>query len=162
MATNWSVPTGQDVLKVISRVVMKATNENIVGDGTEEYDDATKNRRDEALALVVSEMRSAILLGGRFAVSETAGSVPPEAERHALNMAAFQLVNSTPSLQMVLVNEGGVYSPFQILHKAGVDWIEWVKKGGAVTAPTDPDDTPPDAVRWGCVFDDVDLTMNSA
>lgn len=93
---NWIVLTGADVRRVISSGTQARANENtadtvLEGDA---YDPAQANRRDLAVAQAVAEVRGAIRAAGRFPLSTTANSVPPEAVHHTLVLAAWRLITA--------------------------------------------------------------------
>lgn len=153
MPQAWITLAGDDLWKIISRPVLEKANEDVNG-GTKEKDDfnaTLDNRATEAVRMAVAAIRAAIENGRRTPLSLTAGSIPPEAERPALNIAAYDLTSSPPSLQQVLLFEGGVYSPRQNLYKEAQDWLNKVRTGDIVVVePTDPDtDNTPAPIRWG-------------
>lgn len=162
MSTNWKVVSGEDLWKVLSRDVVAKANEDSQGGKSETADiDVTglEDRAEELVNGAIQTVRAAILQGGRTALSATAMSVPPEAERYVWHIAAYELTSSPPSLQQVLIFDGGVYSPRQVLYKEAMGWLERVRNGMQVTAPTDEDeDTTPTGVRWG----DINGTSDAA
>jgi len=143
---------GGDLWKVVTRSVVAKANEDSAG-GTPEknnLDGSLDTRATEAVRMAVEEIRAAVALGRRTPLSETEGSVPPEAERFALYIAAHTLLAYPPSLQQVLVFDGGMMSPLAKLYDQASKWLEAVRKGALpVTTPTDPEDGFKGAVRWG-------------
>lgn len=172
MPTNWSVPTGADVRKVLSLLVEEKSNQNTGADysSADPYNDAEANRRDDLVNQAVAELRGRIRQAGRVPLSVTAGSVPAESVRHVLNHAAWQLVISTPSLQMVIVTEKGVSAPFAKFYEEACQYFDKVATGQICPVPpTDPcgqdwttavSDANPaiqGGVKWGDVLaDDTD------
>lgn len=144
MATNWTVPTVNDLTTVLSLYVQSQSNEQ-VGDGSAPdmaVDLAQPNRLSECLSKAVSEFRAAIRTGNRVPISETSDSLPPECVRPALNLAAYQMVSAMPSLQMVLLTEtNGVYSPLLTFYKEARAMKDSIRRGLVVTIPSDPEDT---------------------
>jgi hypothetical protein len=153
MAQAWITLAGDDLWKVISRPVMKKADEDATGgtDALNNFNATLATRAKESVRMACTAIRMAIDNGQRTACSLTAGSIPPEAERHALFMAAYDLTSSPPSLQQVLIFEGGVYSPLQKRYGEAIEWLKSVQNGQTpVTVPIDPDpDTAPSAPRWG-------------
>lgn len=152
MAEDWKVIAGGDLWKVVSRAVVAKADEDSAG-GTaagNNLDSSLDTRASEAVRMAVEEVRAAVGLGRRTPLSETAGSVPPEAERYALYIAAHTLLAYPPSLLQVLVFDGGVMSPLAKLYAEAMKWVEAVRKGAQpVTTPTDPVDGFQSAFRWG-------------
>lgn len=171
MAQAWKVPTGGDLWKVVSRSVVAKADEDSAG-GTasgNDIDQSLDTRAKEAVRLAVEEVRAAVDLGNRTPLSQTAGSVPPEAEQHVLYLAAYTLLSFPPSLLQVLVFDGGVYSPLQKKHDLAQKWLESVRSAEqAATMPTDPETGHGAVVRWGDVNGDstadtageIDLTTD--
>lgn len=153
MAQDWITLAGDDLWKIISRPVLEKADEDAEGGTVEDnnFNDALATRATEAVRMAVTMIRAAIYNGRRTTVSLTADSIPPEAERYALAIAAYDLTSSPPSLQQVLVFEGGIYSPRQKLYQEAMDWMKQVREGKAVvTPPTDPDtDNVANPIRWG-------------
>lgn len=141
MATNWIIPTGTDLRKVLNSVSQEDTNENI-SDETRPGDPlelGMANRRDELVGLAVREVRSAMQVAGRYPVAVTAGSVPPDGEWHTLVLAAWRLVTSTPGLVKVfLAGEAGQETPLARMHREACDWVKSLKTGASTVTPTDP------------------------
>lgn len=140
MSTNWVTPVGQDLKKVLSIDVWNASNQNVGEDVTsnQTYDPNADNRADELVGKAIDQIRAAIRIAGSIPLSVTADSVPPEAARYVLDIAAYQLVVSTPGLKMLIITDHGVSSPFAVFYKEAMDWVEKVTMGRAVTPPTDP------------------------
>lgn len=127
-------------MKVLNLTVFNGANQNLGEDVAENqaYDPDLPNRAEELLALSVAQVRAAIQISGSVPLSLTAGSVPPEGERYALDIAAYQLVISTPNLKMVIITDKGTSSPFAIFYREAMDWVEMVRKGIGITPPNDP------------------------
>ena len=140
MPTNWTTPVGTDISQVLNLSVFQQANQNIGDDVVEgqAYDPTLPNRADFLMAQAVAQIRAAIQNAGSVPLSCTAGSVPPEAERYAIDIAAYQLIISTPNLKMVIITEKGTSSPFAVFYREAIEWLEKVRKGIAVTPPTDP------------------------
>lgn len=152
MATNWKIPTGRDLAKVISVLVIRKSDENIDTDSVDAllastppkdqnevpFDAELESRSNELVSTLVDTVRETIQNAGRNPISVTANAVPPKAFRHILNIAAFQLINSTPNLQMVIMTDKGAYSPFQTFYKEGMAYIKRLEDGDPVLPPTDP------------------------
>lgn len=139
--SNWVVPVGKDVNKVISLTVAKDVNENTTDEATpgDEVDLELPNRRDELVAMAVTEVRGAIRSAGRFAYAVTANSVPPEGERYTLMLAAFPLVLSTPSLAKAFMSgDGGTKTTFERMYDEACAWVKGLNEGNSFTEPTDP------------------------
>lgn len=134
--------------QVLSIGAIAKVNENIDADSITNalmnnaspipYDPTVENRADDLIQLFVGQFREAIQVAGRFPLSVTPAAVPPTAARHVLNMAAFQLVSSTPGLLMVIVNDKGVYSPIQTLYKEGLEYLKKIADGAGIMPPSDP------------------------
>lgn len=147
MATNWTVLTGSDIVKVIAIAVMRNSNENIdqdaidasIADNTvRQYDPDGPNRAQAQVDFAVAQMRAAIQLTNKTPLSLTAGSVPPEAAKHVLYLAAYGLVNSTPNLQMVVMTDKGGMSPFATSYGKSEKYLESISDGRPVVPPDDP------------------------
>lgn len=152
MAQAWKVVVGGDLWKVVSRSVVAKADEDAQGGttGTNDIDQNLDTRAKEAVRMAVEEVRGAVELGNRYPLSVTAGSVPPEAERHTLYLAAYTLLAFPPSLLQVLVFDGGVYSPLQKCFDDAKKWLEGIRGGKLVaTMPTDPVAGWTPAIRWG-------------
>lgn len=166
MATNWTVLAGRDMNRVLSQFVMVRANENTQlgsqpsdSNDPEAVDETEANRRDQVMAVAVAELRAAIQAVGVQPLSVTPGAVPPGSVRHVLNLAAYQLVNSTPNLQMAVIDGE---QPFMAFYEEAVAHIAAILEGKQqVVLPTDPTgedyltavdaDTNPaiNTVRWG-------------
>lgn len=152
MAADWKVVTGDDLWKVVSFDVVKKANQDADGGSAagNDLDPQLETRGGEAVRMAVEEVRAAVELGNRYPLSQTAGSVPPEAERHTLYLAAYTLLAFPPGLLQVLVFDGGIYSPLQKCFDDAKKWIEGIRAGKLVaTMPTDPVEGYIPAVRWG-------------
>lgn len=162
MAQAWTVLAGGDLWQVVSRSVVEQVNEDSAGgkNSTNDLNESLDTRASKAVAHAVAEVRGAIENAGRYPVSVTASSVPPEAARHTLALAAYVLVGPKPSLVSVVMMDGGMNSPIATLYAEAKRWLEGVNKGGSVTTPTDPcgedystavsDSNPlPNSISWG-------------
>lgn len=141
MATNWKVPTGKDLNKVLDQKIIDAAQANVGDSGTQPtptVDIGAPLKTDAAVSLAVARIRGAIQSAGRQPLSVTAGAVPPEAEQHALVLAAWTLTGSNPPLSMMVVGPNGVYSPFKTLVDKAEKWLLEVFDGQSVVGPTDP------------------------
>ena len=154
MPSNWIVLSSEDLIQVISSQLREKSDENIGDDVKpgQAFDPDLPSRADAIISLVVAQFRGAIQKAGKYPLSVTEDSIPPDLQKHVLNMAAFELVNSTQNLQMVIMTEKGAYSPFQSFYKAANDELEKLRKGYAIVLPTDPtgaDYINPINVKWG-------------
>lgn len=147
MATNWLIITGRDIVKVIAIEVFSKSNENVDQDSIDaqlaentlrQYDPDVSNRADEQVIFAVNQFRAAIQLSNKSPLSVTAGALPPEAVKHALYMAAFGLVNSTPNLQMVVLTDKGAVSPLADNFKKADAYLQKLCKSGQCVPPSDP------------------------
>lgn len=156
---------------VLNLDILKKANQNLDASNqpaNNDVDEESTNRRDEIVSTIVHEVRAAIQTAGRVPLSVTPNTVPPGAKRHVLNMAAWQIVNSTPNLNMAILTEKGISTPFAKFYEEAVKYIDSLTKGNSVPAPTDPcgqdyetavSDTNPaiSSVNWGDVTaDDTD------
>lgn len=140
--TNWVIPERADLLIALSAEVVAKADGNVTADaqpddpvaqpGTE-----TPLRSKLLVDQMVVKVRAAIRAAGHTPLSVTAGTVPPEAFDHVVNMAAWRLAASTPNIQMYVVTEKGAYSPLGDLNKQAEKWIETLPKH-AITDPDDP------------------------
>lgn len=154
MATNWVSLTGADLLKVLTLVAQSEANQSLAessaAQGIIEQSDPV--RRDFCVAQAVEEVRSAIRRAGRFPLSATPGTVPPEAVHHTLVIAAYRLLNSTPGLaHAFLIGEGGAETAFGRMYREAVGFV-WgssvgtgygpvvlgLAQGAVFTPPDDP------------------------
>ena len=137
MATNWITLTGADLAQVMSQAMLDQANANIGPDvnANDAFDPDLPTRADAIVASAVLQLRANVQTAGRTAVSLTPGSVPPDAVRHVLNLAAGHLLQSTPNVQMVVVEGQPV---FMRLYDAAVKYFEEVARGSMVVDPTDP------------------------
>lgn len=138
----WTVITGNDVWKVLSSKVLDKADEGVNGELDETNDLAdvvlADTRRGQLASEAVAEFRGAIRSAGKYPLSLTAGSVPPECARHVLNLAAYQLINSTPNLGMAIITEKGASNPFQTFYNEAVRYLESLRSGRTITLPDDP------------------------
>lgn len=142
MSTNWKTPTGADLNNVLATEIIALANKN-TGAGVNpspnaEIDTNKPTRADGLVLAVISEVRAAIMAGGTHPLSVTPDSVPPEAERHVWNMAAWQLINSTPNLPMAIITEGKVSSPLSAQNEKAEQYLASLRKAANVTPATDP------------------------
>ena len=140
MAQAWTAPAYTDLWQIVSKKVVLKVEEDSAGgaDATNDFDSSLDTRAKEAVAHAVAEVRGAIEACGRYPVSATAGTVPPEGVRHTLVMAAYALCLPVPSLLAVLMNEGGAFSPMQRLYTDACKWVDGLRAGGSFTMPDDP------------------------
>lgn len=142
--TNWITVTGFDVVRVLNVQVMNKSNQNTDADAISNptepqiYDPSTDNRADDLVQFVIQQFRGAIQVAGKYPLSVTPAAVPPEMAKHVLNMAAWELVCSTPNLQMVVMSEKGAFAPFQTFYKEAVEYLKKIEKGQNIVLPTDP------------------------
>lgn len=137
------------VRKVLTAAVQADPNQNLA-EGTLDGDYlelAESNRRDEAVAQAVKAVRGAIRTAGRYPYAVTADSVPPEGEWHALVIAAWRLINSTPGLaRSFLAGESGAETPLAKIYREAIEWVYGcgtpkvggLAQGAAFTLPSDP------------------------
>lgn len=165
MATNWKVPTGADLNKVLSVAVVTQANQN-TANGTapnDPLDDTAATRRDELVAMAVEEVRGAIQSAGRQPLSVTEGAVPASAVAHTLYLAAWRLLMSTPGVPMVVIGEQAAARRF---YDDAVKFLDALRKGNTIERPTDPtgvdyltavSDTNPalQSVEWGDLYGDA-------
>ncbi len=180
MATNWIALTGQDLAEVLTWDAITKTNQNLGESGANAsesgsaVDLAEANRRDRLVENCVAECRAAIQSAGRIPLSVTPGCVPPGAKRHVLNLAAWQLLNSSPSLYTAIMSGAGIGSgsalltPFASFYGEAIKYLESLANGSPVPQPTDPtgldyltavsDENPSiRGVQWGDLYaDDTD------
>lgn len=167
MATNWTAPTGADLALVLNWSLILKANQNLADDAANadqaRVDLDAANRRNELVAMAVEEVRGAIRSGGRYPLAVTASTIPPEGKRHVLNLAAWQLINSTPNLNMAILTEKGVSMPFAQFYQDAKAWLAGLDRGGSLTRPTDPtgidyvtavSDTNPaiESISWGDLY----------
>lgn len=141
MATNWQTVTGSELTKVINSLLVNKANENLGDDlpPTQTVDLEQQNRRDEIVAQCVAELRANIEVGSMTPLSVTADTVPPGAKRHVLNLAAWQLINSTPNLNMAIITDKGVSAPYAAFYQEAVKYYSGVRDGSIkVPDATDP------------------------
>jgi hypothetical protein len=137
MATNWTVLGRADLRKVLSVVVSNQANQNTAWETGPNaiLDDTQAERMGDLVAMAVAEVRGAIQAGGRMPLSVTAGAVPPSAVPHALYLAAWRLLTSTPGVPMVVVGEQATAKRF---HDEACKYLEGLRAGRTVERPTDP------------------------
>ena len=138
MATNWIIPTGNSIAKVLTALVRQKANQNIDPDvkDTDAFDPDMPNRADAIVAMVVARVRGGVQHAGRFPLSVTAGAVPPEAEQIVLNYAAYSLVTATPNLQSAIMeNMKDLLAKWR---DVGEKYFEDLKNGLSVVHPSDP------------------------
>jgi len=163
--------TGTMVRKVLTAATQSDPNQNLaegVLDG-DELNLSASNRRDEAVAEAVKEVRGAIRTAGRYPYAVTASTVPPEGEWHTLVIAAWRLINSTPGLaRSFLAGDGGAETPLAKMYREAIEWIYGcgcpkqggLRQGEGFTEPTDPvgvdwttavaaDNVAISGIRWG-------------
>jgi len=140
MSKAWTAPAGSDLWEVVSRSVVEKTDEDSAGGKAEtnNLNAALDTRAKKAVSHAVAEVRGAIEAAGRYPLSLTAGSVPPEGFQHTLALAAWRLAAVKPTLLALLLADGGVYAPLNQLVKDAKDWIKRITEGGSITLPTDP------------------------
>ena len=136
--------------QVIQLAIISKSNENIDADSITasqtnpqsqppiSFDPTLEDRATDLINLLVGSFRETIQVAGRFPLSVTAGAVPPKAALHILNMAAFQLVNSTLNLQRVIFTEKGAYDPLFNGYKEGAKYLESIAAGAGILPPSDP------------------------
>jgi hypothetical protein len=160
----WTAPNGDDLWKVICYVVLNKADEGVEGQLEENNNledvELASTRRGQIVLETIADFRGAIRQGGKYPLSITTNSVPPEVARHVLNMAAYQLINSTPNLGMVIITEKGASNPFQTFYNEAVKYLEALRTGRSISLPDDPtgqdyetavaDDNPAiKSIYWG-------------
>lgn len=138
MATNWKEPTGADLWKVLLLDIVEKADQDEEGhrQETNDLDESnTETRRYQLVEEAVAEFRAAIRTAGRIPLSVTPDAVPPECVRHVLNIAAYQLVNSTPSLAAAVLHE---QTSLKSLYDEAIKKLEQIQQGAGLTPPTDP------------------------
>lgn len=140
MAQTWQAPTGDDLWQVVSRPVVLKSEEDSAGGtpSSNDFNDTLDTRASKAVEHVVAEVRGAIEATGRYPLSLTAGTVPPEGVQHVLALAAWRLAMPTPKLLAVILNEGGVFAPINQLVKDAKEWLQGLREGKAFVLPEDP------------------------
>jgi len=129
MATNWYIPSTDDVATVMSGVVVGAVQQTGTSDNTSDNQTA---KIQTAINMVVARIRVEITNGNRTPLSLTAGSIPPEAQQHCLNLVVELLVNSTPNMGFA-VKDG-----FTEMLKDSKQWLRDTTNGSPSTYPSDP------------------------
>lgn len=146
MATNWVTPTVAGAQSVIATASLRVP--------TEQNEDAD-TQTASAIARVVARVRGAIRAAGRFPLSCTSGTVPPEAESHVYALAIRERAQTTRALSDYILSES-----FRDMAREARDWLDAVAKGGPVTMPDDPTgadyatavsdhNAPLESVSWG-------------
>lgn len=145
METVWKTLTGASLGMVLDWNSINRANQNLdesaqtnpteAGKGVDYYAD---NRRDKLVEMVIDEVRGAIRSGGRIPLSVTKGCVPPTAERHVLNLAAWQLIMSTPNLLAAYMGDSGLRPVWEKFTNDAYQFIEGLKKGASVERPSEP------------------------
>jgi hypothetical protein len=136
----WTAPAGTDLWQIVSKKVVEKVDEDSAG-GTvpgNDLDTSLDSRAKQAVAHAVAEVRGAIEACGRYPVSATAGTVPPEGVNHTLAIAAWRLCLPVPSLLAILMADGGMFSPITTLYRDACKWVDGLRAGGSFTEPTDP------------------------
>jgi len=141
MATNWITLTGDNLGEVLNWDIITKANQNSSredqpADGQVDWD--ADNRAAKAVATAVSEVRAAIRASQRSPLSLTEGSVPPEAHAHVLHLAAWRILNTTPNLNMAILTEKGVSTPYGQFYKDALEYLKETRLGLGITPPTDP------------------------
>lgn len=143
-------PERQDLFELLSAEVVFKCDANVSADSKpgDPFDPNGVTRSGLLLAQMVRKVRAAIRNAGHTPLSVTADCIPPEAFDHVLAMAAWRLVQSQPSVQMVVITERGAYSPLGDMNRQAEEWVEGkvgaggARQGGiathAITPPTDP------------------------
>lgn len=127
---SWQVPAASDLQTVLTGIVTNTADESLVGG----------NRSTLAISGAVARVRGAIRKGRKTPLSQTAGSVPPEAFIHTLVLAVNILVGAKPTLiQSVIGPNGGVYTPFYNMRDEAKKWLEDTAAGRPTDPPSDPD-----------------------
>lgn len=143
MAMKWLEPTVPDLKQFMQQVVVDRVSQD-------------EDQSGKVLTAVVQRIRGTIDAANVTPVSRGTGEVPPEGFQHALVLAVFALVTSTPNMQFVTKEE------FDKLWKAAEDWLRFVQECGKVAYPTElPDDFDADTagpVRWGSESEEVDTS----
>lgn len=171
--------------QVLNLAVMAKANENVDSDSVTTaqttkptnpvaFSPDLEDRATDLINLAVAQVRESIQTAGRIPLSVTPAAVPPKAVRHVLNIAAFQLINSTPNLGMVILTEKGASMPFQTFYREGIAYIESLEKGAGCLPPSDPTgidyltevdpDTNPaiSAVHSLPIIGEIDMTTDNA
>ena len=139
--TNWITLTGANLGEVLDLTIIDKATQNIGADANPnskvvDYD--SENRRDRAVATAVAEVRAAISNSGRVPISTEQGTVPPEAHAHVLFLAAWRIINSTPNLNMAILTEKGVSTPYAQFYKDAQEYLKCAAEGLRVTPPSSP------------------------
>lgn len=142
MPTNWETPTGAQIASVLNLEIIRKANQNTAPDAAQPANGNTdtdeQNRRDDLVNFAVSKIRAAIVKGGRIPLSLTANTVPTGATVHVLFYAAWQLINTTPNLNMAILTEKGVSTPYAKFYEEACNYIKALEAGGLAPRPSDP------------------------
>jgi hypothetical protein len=146
MATNWIVPTVDDLGTYLNTSVLAGGDEDLPsGD----------NRSDRLKTVCTDIIRAAIRVGGRTALSSTTGSIPPEAMDIWLALMVERLMVSTPRL-----SDFADSAMAKRLLDSAYKWLQNMRDGeNDCTPPQDPFpdtpdqiDRPPVGVTWGDAY----------
>ena len=153
MAVAWVVPTGASIRKVLSAGTQQRANENTADTVLEgdPFDPNSAHRRNQLVAEAVEEVRGAIRVGQVYPLSETAGSIPPEAEYHTLMLAAYRFITAAVGHEQQGIQWAILTAPdsaFTRLFKDACEYLKALAKGAAVSEPLDPEDDVPGRIRW--------------
>jgi hypothetical protein len=136
MATNWTVPTVDDLQAYLNVKLVDATNPD---------SDSGISRADVVLSSVVARVRAAIGAGNWVPLSLTTDSVPPEAKQHVLVLVAAAMMASTPQILQYANSD-----IFKGQWDAAEKFIKDAQAGEPMTIPTDPDPSAtPSSPTWG-------------
>lgn len=124
MATNWKTPSISDLSAFMNAAVLNGAQ-------------ASSTIQERVLGFQVAKIRGTILNAGRCPLAVTAGTVPPEAEEHALVLAVRALTAGSPLLAPV-VEAGAGKTGFGRAVDDAEEWLKSVRKGQSVTPATDP------------------------
>ena len=138
--TSWVVLSGNDIRTVLTGEVFDKCEGNVgqdiqVGDP---FDSTQPKRSDALVQLAVQQVRAAIQAAGRFPLSAVPNAIPQRSVQHALYLAAWQMISSTPNTQMVVLTEKGAYAPMGQFVKAAQDHVEALRGGAGIDVLTDP------------------------
>lgn len=143
--TLWQAPVVEDLCKVLSAQLQLASNENLPNPSQDlinlintPYDPDQPDRRGAALTFAQTEFYNAIVVGNRVLPSTDNTTLPPEVIRACLQWAAYNLLVSDVNLKSVIVTENGVYTPYNTLQKESQAWLNKLRAGFIVTAPSSP------------------------
>lgn len=136
----WVAVQGSDIWQLITKSAVEKSDEDSAGGKAEtnDFDDSLDTRAKKAAEHAVAEVRGEIESAGRYPVSVTAGTVPPEWVNRTIAIAAYRLATPKPGLLAVILNDGGMYSPLAKLYKEAMDGLQVLRAGGSFTLPSDP------------------------